>query len=100
MSKSKISLARPIGGSKSTIFNEIPDLPYFERKIRFSLKRCNFDKYCITLLTKKEIERLYKTLGHFEEITWRQIREIPREKGFSIEKKEDSNNKFLLSIKL
>lgn len=96
MANRKISFDSSIGGSKTTVFKDIPDLPYLDRRIRFSLKRCNTDRYCITKLIKKEIEGLYKKLGYFEEITWRDVRQLKRESGFSIEKKEDTNNKMLL----
>jgi hypothetical protein len=36
-------------------------------------------------------------LGHFEEITWKDVRQIPREKGFSSEKKKSGNYKWLSS---
>lgn len=61
---------------------------YEDAKVRFSLSNCDTDRYCIRRTTKDEICRLYKTLAHFEQMTWRQLIQLPREKGMSIEKKD------------
>lgn len=97
MSKHKrIELKAPLGGSTSSL-NVTAPLRYLDQKIRFSLRDCDRDKFCIRKLGDGEIDKFYQRLGHFEELTWRQIRQIPLEKGFSIEKKETSNFKIFYS---
>lgn len=63
-------------------------LHYLESKVRFSFSRCDISKFCIQKLEKPELKQLYNTLGKFEKMTWRQARELPRENGISIDKKD------------
>ncbi|MBP9773103.1 MAG: hypothetical protein KBD00_00550 [Candidatus Peribacteraceae bacterium] len=73
--------------TKDGAINE-PFSHYEDSKVRFSLGSCDTDKYCIRLVSKEEICRLYKTLAHFEQMTWMQLIQLPRNKGMSIEKKD------------
>lgn len=67
-----------------------------EDKVRFSLKYCMVGKnYCIKKLERDELRRLYKTLGNFEEYTWKQFVELPRENGLSKEKADNPTSTLL-----
>jgi hypothetical protein len=92
----KVRLKRRLRESESRTI-AAPTLPYLEKKIRFSFRYCNIDirKFCIRRLDDTEIKRLYSTLAHFEDMTWQQLRQLPREKGFSAEKKDSGNHKML-----
>jgi hypothetical protein len=46
-------------------------------------------------LEDNEIQRFYFTLSKFEEMTWKQVWQMPHEKGFSSEKKGSQNFNFL-----
>lgn len=98
MGSKKIKLRDSLRGSSPTIFQDVPDLKYIEKNIRFSLKDCDTRDWCIRKLENEDIKALYKRLGYFEQMTWKQISQIPREKGFSIEKKGDSNSARLESV--
>lgn len=98
MSKKSFALRRSIGGSETTILKEVLDLRYLDKKVRFSLKSCNIGKFCIRKLENSEIEKLYKRLGYFEELSWQQVKQMPREHGFSIEKRGDGNYPYLASL--
>lgn len=91
----KIKFRGNIQGSTPSIFEPIPEISYYDKKVRFSLKHCNTSSYCVTNLNNEEVRNLYKSLGIFEDLTWRDVRSMPREKGFSIEKKGDNNDKML-----
>ncbi|MDY0302313.1 MAG: hypothetical protein RBR98_00825 [Candidatus Moranbacteria bacterium] len=71
----------------------------FEKSIRFSLKHCdvylNNHDFCLLKISKQEAEKLYARLGHLEELNWKQVVDLGREKGFSIEKKESEAYKKL-----
>lgn len=58
---------------------------YEDDKVRFSLRHCDTGRYCIRHTEKQEIERLYKTLGHFEQLTWKQFDQLRGEDGAKIE---------------
>lgn len=65
---------------------------YLESPVRFSLLHCHFGgAYCIKNLERKELGRLYKTLGHFEKYTWKQFQSLPREKGWTPEIEDSSS---------
>lgn len=71
---------------------------YYECNVRFSLSRCIIKKdVCLTNVTtdKTLLENLYKTLGKFENYTWRQMQSLSRENGISIEKKNQEMHKIL-----
>lgn len=91
-----IGLKGNFGVTENNLINE-PHLDFLESKVRFSFRLCNFKekKYCIRELEDNEIEKFYKRLAHFEGMTWRAAIQMPREKGFSQEKKNDSNFRFL-----
>lgn len=91
---SKPKLKGGIGETTPKIL-KTTDQSNLEKKIRFSLVSCNIDKYCIRLLTNQEIIKLYSTLGKFERMTWKEVHNIKREKGFSIESKDSNNYKML-----
>lgn len=95
MGAGRIGLKKPLEGSASTILAENTAVKYLDRKIRFSLKVCDTGDHCITKLNRREIEALYKKLGYFEQITWRDVQVMRREIGFSIEKKGDTNDAWL-----
>lgn len=68
---------------------------YPESFVRFSFSKCDMDNYCIQNLEKDELKRLYSTFGRLENITWKNVRQLQHEKGFSIEKKDSSMHSFL-----
>jgi|GEM_PF-1651524 len=98
MGNKKLKLKIPLEESESTVLEETVALPFLDSRIRFSLKNCDTRDFCIRNLNTDEIKTFYKRLGYFEDITWRQMRQVPREKGFSVEKKGDSNHKMLSSM--
>ena len=61
---------------------------YPESKVRFSFSKCDTKKYCILKLAREELERLYATLGKLERHTWKTMKEMARENGISIDKKD------------
>ena len=77
---------------------EDPAVKYLERNVRFSLRDCTVGDYCISNLEKNELLKLYKTLGRFEDMTWKMIQQASRESGFSIEQKESSNHRKLSRV--
>lgn len=87
-----LRLKTDIGGSKSPLTSPAP-IDHLEQRIRFSFKNCNTNNYCIRNLGDKEIGKFYERLGHFEELSWRQIMQIDHKKGFSIEKRDTGNFK-------
>jgi hypothetical protein len=90
-----LTLSGGIGESEPSILENI-DFNTLEKPIRFSFRDCSISKdFCIRPLTNAEIQRFYSTLSKFEEITWKQARQMPREKGFSPEKKDSENHKIL-----
>ena len=89
MHKRHLQLKAGLVGRDTTVFEEVPGLAYLERPIRFSLRDCNTRNFCIRCLTNDEIRLLYKRLGYFEQVSWKMVRGMPREAGFSIEKKGD-----------
>lgn len=91
----KIILNKPFGGSVETIFEPIPEVRYLERKVRFSFKNCDTDDWSVRGLTRKELDCFFKRLGYYEQIMWKDIRQLRRENGFSVEKRGDSNFDFL-----
>jgi hypothetical protein len=93
--KGKIAIKGFIGESQSSILSETVPVQFLEKRVRFSLRDCDINKFCIRKLTDNEIKRFYKRLGYFEEFTWQQIRQLAREDGFSLEKKESSNHSYL-----
>lgn len=71
------------------------NLPHLGSKVRFSLKRCETSKnHCITNC-KTVLPDLYRRLGHFENMTWRDMQRLSREAGISIEGKKSANHKTL-----
>ncbi len=77
-----------------------PALDALERKVRFSLKHCDTKKnYCISTISSDKIllTDLYKRLGHFEDMTWRIAKTMPREDGISIEKHSSTNYRDMAS---
>ncbi len=75
-----------------------PDAHYLENFVRFSFSFCDLKDYCITKLSKSELENFYKRMGHFEKMTWKQVIALSREKGMSIEKKTDAVHLLLSSM--
>lgn len=85
--------------STSHIGTTVP-LDYYESKVRFSISKCVIKKsFCISNVVKSKnvLQALYGTLGRFESMTWRQITGLPRDKGISIEKKDDKMHQILSS---
>ena len=72
---------------------------FYENPVRYSLCYCDYSgKFCITKISENtERKRLYTTLGHFEEMTWKQFSWLPRTDGLSVEKRWDSNYDWLVS---
>lgn len=64
-----------------------PEIMREDSKVRFSLKFCDTNKFCIRNVSNQEIKRLYATLAHFENMTWGQFRSQTRDNGLSVEKK-------------
>ncbi len=63
-----------------------PTSMYWENDVRFSLRSCSIDKnFCISQLGKNELLRLYKTLQHFEQMKFKTLDTLPREKGLTTE---------------
>jgi hypothetical protein len=62
--------------------------------VRFSFAKCDTGDYCVTKLATNELEALYKRMGYFEQLTWLNVKQMPHEKGISIDKSDQS----LLSI--
>ncbi len=60
---------------------------YLESRVRFSFSKCDVQNYCIKTLAKDELQRFYTKLGYFEKYTWGMLKRLPREKGFSDDKK-------------
>lgn len=76
-------------------FNAV-SIEVLEKNVRFSLRYCDTKKYCISKLQdSKEAKRFIETLGKFEDMSWRQVRQIPHDKGMSQEKKDSDNYKML-----
>ena len=98
MHKRHLQLKAGLVGRDTTVFEEVPGLAYLERPIRFSLRDCNTRNFCIRCLTNDEIRLLYKRLGYFEQVSWKMVRGMPREAGFSIEKKGDNIYEILLDM--
>ena len=78
--------------------SKIPPSDY-NKSIRFSLKHCceylgNTD-FCLLKIRQKEARNLYKKLGYFEKFTWKDVVNIPHDKGFSMERKKDKAYKKL-----
>jgi len=90
----KPKLKAGINETANTIFNDI-NAYSLEKPIRFSLKFCDTKKYCIRKLEDTEINKFYETLGKFEAQTWKEVRSLQRENGFSVEKKDSDNFKYL-----
>jgi hypothetical protein len=79
-------------------YSGVPELDVLDQKVRFSLKNCTTGKKCFSKVSDRDARKsLYSTLGHFEEMTWRQLQELKHEKGISIEKKGSDNYKKLVS---
>lgn len=93
--KNKIKLRRQLVGTSPTILQDVPQIAYLNKKVRFSLRDCDTKDFDIRGLSDKEILSLYKRLGYFEQMTWRDVNQRARESGFSIEKKGDSNQALL-----
>lgn len=83
-----------IGESSPKIFEDTV-VNNLESMVRFSFTTCDTKKYCIRLLEDQEITNFYTTLAKFEKMTWKEVHKLPREIGFSIEKKEQENHKML-----
>lgn len=98
MGNKKLRLKIQLQGSKSTVLEETVSLFSLERKVRFSLRRCNTDKFCIRKLADNEILRLYDRLAHLEELTWQQAVQLQREKCFSVEKRGTGNYTYLSKL--
>lgn len=66
-----------------------PTSMYWESSVRFSLRDCSTDKkFCIRKLDVHELERLYNTLYHFEQMSYKAFDSLERTKGFTPEIKE------------
>jgi hypothetical protein len=96
MSKRKFNLKLPIGGSTPTILEDVPDIGNLEKSVRFSFRSCDTNSFCIRNLSNNEIQKLYKRLEYFEQVTWNQARQMAHDKGFSIEKKKSTNHDMLI----
>lgn len=71
---------------------------FYETPVRFSLRFCDYSKWCITKIQdKNERKSLYSTLWRFEKMTWRMLQWTHRESGISIEKRGDKNYDWLIS---
>lgn len=82
---------------KKEVGLQAQQIEFLEAPVRFSLKHCDTKNYCIRLVTDNEaMTKLYKRLGYFENMTWGQIKGLPREDGVSIEKKDSENYKNLV----
>jgi hypothetical protein len=92
--KNKLGLKSSLTGTPSKIFEDV-ELKNLERNVRFSFRSCNQKDYCIRKLDAHEISRFYERLAYFENMTWKTAKSLPRDKGFSTEKKESENHKFL-----
>lgn len=57
--------------------------------VRFSLSKCTVGgKNCILKVPDRQtLDRIYKSLGHFEKMTWGMLQRLPREQGITLEKK-------------
>jgi hypothetical protein len=98
MNKEGIYIKGNIGESEPEVFKDV-NLSNLETPIRFSFKFCSVGgKYCTTKLEKEEFKKLYDRLGHFEDMTWRQVLNIPHEKGISAESKSSYNHKYLKTV--
>jgi len=77
---------------------EVIGLESLERNVRFSLKHCDTTKkHCIRNVAKDPLllESLYKRLGHFEDMTWKNAMDTTHEGSISIEKRSSTNYKDL-----
>src|SRR3989344_2373306 len=88
----RLGLKAPIGETKTSLQETAP-LRYLDQKVRFSLRDCDINRFCIRKLSDAEITKFYKRLGYFEDHTIQQIKQKEREDGFSVEKKETTNFK-------
>lgn len=95
MGKNKLFIRGGFQETESKNLFVTAPLKFLDTKVRFSLRFCDTQKYCIRKLNESELTRLYNTLKHFEDMTWQQVRQTQREKGFSIEPKDSSNHKRL-----
>ena len=98
MGKKSIAFKGAIGGSSPSLLTTTAPISHLETKIRFSFRNCDIGNFCIRKLGDNEIEKFYKRLAHFEGLNWQQIKQMPRENGFSEEQKESSNYQSLASI--
>ncbi|MDD4358755.1 MAG: hypothetical protein PHY30_02990 [Candidatus Pacebacteria bacterium] len=78
--------------TKGFLSNADSTLRVSDMPVRFSFRFCSFKKgECITNLEKKELEALYKKFKKFENLTWNQLNQLPREKGITVEKNDNEN---------
>lgn len=71
-----------------------PPFGYWEKKVRFSLRECDTQNYCISNC-KTVLPELYKRLGHFEEMKWGDVRRLGHDNGISIEPKDSENQRIM-----
>ena len=72
-----------------------PQSHYEDGKVRFSLRHCDTGTYCIRHTDNQEIDRFYKRLGYFEQLTWRQFDQLRGEDGAKSEIQGTSCSTFL-----
>jgi hypothetical protein len=93
MSKNRPYLKGGIGESMGGKLQAQVSPSYYENQVRFSFRYCKTHRdWCISNLGKQHLERLYATLGKFEDMTFKDVISIGHKKGFSIEKKDSFND--------
>lgn len=98
MSNKKLRLKRDIGESVPSRMTPSAPIPFLENKVRFSFRDCNKDKFCVRKLSNDEIDKFYTRLGYLENLKWQQVKQISRENGISIEKKDSENHEKLSEL--
>lgn len=95
MGNKKLKIKGSIGGSQASKMTTTSPISHLESRVRFSFRNCDIDKFCIRNLSDKEINRFYSRLGYYEQLNWQQLRQLPRDNGFSVEKKDSENHSIL-----
>lgn len=91
----KPGLLRDLEESESTVFED-PKPQFLENQIRFSFRYCSVGRnYCVTSLSNEQVQRFYNIMKKFEDMTWGQVKRLPREKGFSFEPKKSATHRQL-----